>query len=515
MTLAILHSRALVGMSALPVKVEVHLGSGLPSFTVVGLADAEVKESRDRVRAAIQSSGFDFPNGRLTVNLAPADLPKESGRFDLPIALGVLLVSGQIDLPELSRDERASEFVPTLKKYVFAGELSLTGSLVSIRGAIVIALEIARDRQILGLVLPRQSALQAADVPDAKVLAADSLRQVVDFLSGRNTLAAVAPAMHTTDCLVHPCMSDVQGQETARRALEIAATGAHSLLLIGPPGVGKSMLAHRLPGISPAMTQTERMEVTAIASYLDSTSHKVLGRPFRAPHHSASSAAVVGGGKIPKPGEITLAHHGILFLDEIPEFDRRTLEGLREPLEHRKISIARANHKVIYPADFQLVAAMNPCPCGYGGDTSGRCRCTAEQIRRYQGKLSGPLLDRIDMVIWLTRSGTTDLWGQKPEPSNAIRTRVARANQRAMSRQGCRNAQLEGKSFEGACQLDHSAQQLMKQLSARYRLSRRSFVKLQRIARTSADLDDKADISSVHIAEAFRYRVENLACFAS
>ncbi len=515
MTLAILHSRALIGMVALPVKVEVHLGSGLPSFTVVGLADAEVKESRERVRAAIQSSGFDFPNGRLTVNLAPADLPKESGRFDLPIALGVLLVSGQIDLPELSLKKTNEAWVSTLKKYVFAGELSLTGSLVPIRGAIAIAIEVVHDRQILGLVLPRQSALQAAEVPNAKILAADSLKQVVDFLSGHLLLGSVKPATDTHEEGMHPCMSDVQGQETARRALEVAATGSHSILLIGPPGIGKSMLAHRLPGISPRMTQTERMQVTAIASYLDSANAKIHSRPFRAPHHSASSAAVVGGGKMPRPGEITLAHQGILFLDEIPEFDRRTLEALREPLEHRQISIARVNHKVIYPADFQLVAAMNPCPCGYGGDGLGRCRCTAEQIRRYQGKLSGPLLDRIDMVIWLNRSGVPDTDAKKPEPSVVIRSRVDLASRVALDRQGCRNAHLEGQRLEAVCQLDQGAQQLMCELSRRYRLSKRSFVKLQRLARTSADLDNKTDISSVHIAEAFRYRVENLTCFTT
>ena len=514
MTLAVLNSRALVGMVALPVNVEVHLGTGLPSFTVVGLADAEVKESRERVRAAIQSSGFEFPNGRITVNLAPADLPKESGRFDLPIALGVLLISGQIDLPELSVTSSKDNFVSRLSQFVFAGELSLTGALMPIRGAITIAMEVSRHPQIRGLIVPRLSAEHASRALLDKVFAADTLKQVVDFLCDRCELSSIAlKALPNKQHHGRPCMGEVQGQATARRALEVAATGFHSMLLIGPPGVGKSMLANCLPGILPPLLTTEQVEVAAIASYAESTDLNLADRPFRAPHHSASPAAIVGGGRIPQPGEITLAHHGVLFLDEIPEFDRRTLEALREPLENQQISIARANHKITFPANFQLIATMNPCPCGYRGDSGGRCRCSAQDIRRYQAKLSGPLLDRIDIVVWLPSACREQNRQTPAEKSAVIRPRVQCAHARATQRQGVANARLTGTSLNRYCILDTAAQALIQMLTLRYRLSNRSVARLQRVARTCADLDAATEISTVHLAEAFKYRIENLSHF--
>lgn len=384
MALAVLHSRALAGMDAPEVAVEVHLANGLPSFTIVGLPEAEVKESKDRVRAALQTAQFEFPARRITVNLAPADLPKESGRYDLPIALGILAASGQIPTKHLDR-------------YEIAGELALTGALRGVRGSLAMMLQARESGR--AFILPQDSAQEAALVKGASVLPASSLLQVCAHLAGQESLPALEAAIPTR-LMAYADLAEVKGQRQAKRVLEIAAAGGHSVLLSGPPGTGKSMLAARLIGLLPEMTEEEALESAALQSLTRDFAAEEWGRrPYRAPHHTASGVALVGGGANPKPGEISLAHHGVLFLDELPEFDRKVLEVLREPLESGHISISRAARQADYPARFQLVAAMNPCPCGYLGHYNGRCRCTPDQLQRYRGRISGPLLDRIDLHV--------------------------------------------------------------------------------------------------------------------
>jgi len=384
MAVAVLHSRALSGFDAPPVTVEVHLAGGLPAFHLVGLPDTEVKESRDRVRAALQNAQFDFPARRVTVNLAPADLPKDSGRFDLPIALGVLAATGQIPATQLAGHE-------------FAGELALTGDLRSVRGALAMTLKAHRDGR--AFVLPEASAREAAWVRDAMVYGAPSLLAVCAHLTGRQALVrCVAAAAPQSSAL--PDLCEVRGQALAKRALEVAAAGSHSLLMLGPPGTGKSMLAQRLPGLLPPLDEDEALISAAIHSLTNAfRPAQWRCRPYRAPHHTASAVALVGGGSDPRPGEISLAHHGVLFLDELPEWDRRVLEVLREPLESGEIHISRAARQAVFPSRFQFVAAMNPCPCGYLGHSSGKCHCTPDQIARYRARISGPLLDRIDLQI--------------------------------------------------------------------------------------------------------------------
>ncbi len=534
MSLAVLLSRSLVGMDAPVVRVETHLAPGLPAFTMVGLADAEVRESRERVRAAIHSSGFDFPAGRLTVNLSPADLPKESGRFDLPIALGVLLASGQIDLPQSgalggtrkgspnlspnaspsSRPNASSNGTlpadtPTLGSWVLAGELSLTGVLVPVGGAVAIALAVARSQPGATLVLPAESAAQAARVPGVRVLAARSLAEVVLHLRGQSSLVQAVACPAAAPAVAMPCLSDVRGQLVARRALEIAAAGCHSLLMTGTPGVGKSMLAKRLPGILPPLTQDEALEVAAIAAFACAREVPWRTRPFRAPHHSASMPAVIGGGARPRPGEVTLAHRGVLFLDEIPEFNRQVLEGLREPLENRSVSIARALMRVEFPADFQLVGAMNPCPCGWFGHPQRHCRCSREMIEAYQGRLSGPLMDRIDLVVTIPDTDRDILDLPPGEHSDAVRERVVQARARQIARQGGLNSAMPPGSIESHCALDGAGRALLTQLIARYRLSARSIHRSLRVARTCADLADSGAVGVVHLAEAFQYRARS------
>ncbi len=511
MSLAVLMSRSLVGLDAPIVRVETHLSSGLPSFVIVGLADAEVRESRERVRAAIQSSGYTFPSGRLTVNLSPADLPKESGRFDLPIALGVLLVSGQINLPAFSFRSDSALCLPELSQWVVAGELSLSGLLVPIAGAISIALAVARNQPDANLVLPLGSAIQAARVPGISVLAAGSLQEVVLHLTGEKMLER--PPTPPDQRLVHAteCLSDVRGQDMARRALEVAAAGKHSLLLTGTPGVGKSMLAKRLPGILPPMTPAECLEVASILAFNGQKEFAWGVRPFRSPHHTASPVAVIGGGAKPRPGEVTLAHRGVLFLDELPEFDRRVLEALREPLESKEVSIARARFKIDFPADFQLIAAMNPCPCGWIGHVVKKCSCRIEQIQRYQGRLSGPLIDRIDLAVTIGESDVNWIELASGESSAAVRARVVRARAAQMDRQQCSNAQLSATRLDNNCLMSTSARQLLAKVVHLERLSARSIQKLRRVARTCADLSGAELIQADHVAEAFQYRLRSLA----
>ena len=492
MSLALIQTRALDGLQAPPVTVEVHVANGLPAFSLVGLADAEVREARDRVRAALLSSGFEFPARRITVNLAPADLPKDSGRFDLPIALGLLAASGQLPARKLH-------------DYEFAGELSLTGGLRPVRGALALAL--ASQNAGRTLILPMASGAEAALADGAVIRVAETLREVCAHLMGDDLLLSPTKPDLSHRAL-YPDLADVKGQAQAKRALEIAASGGHALLLLGPPGTGKSMLASRLPGVLPALSKEAALQSAGILSLAGIFNPERFGeRPFRAPHHSASPAAVIGGGSQALPGEISLASGGVLFLDELPEFDRRVLESLREPLETGEVHIARANKRATYPAAFQLIAAMNPCPCGYQGHPTRACRCTPEQIQRYRNRLSGPLLDRIDLCIEVPALSSADLAETAPGESSAtVRTRVMAAANLAIQRQGCINARLEGKALEAHAAPDAPGQALLSQAVARLGLSARAYHRLLRVARTIADLAGSEQIGTAHIAEAIQFR---------
>ncbi|MDH4191318.1 MAG: YifB family Mg chelatase-like AAA ATPase [Betaproteobacteria bacterium] len=493
MALAVVASRTLAGIEAPEVIVEVHLGTGLPAFTIVGLPETEVREARDRVRAALNHGQFEFPARRITVNLAPADLPKGSSGFDLPIALGILAASGQLPRKALEGQE-------------FAGELSLTGELRPVRGAFALALGAQKGSR--AIVLPAQNAVQAALAPRARVLPARTLLEVCAHLLGNARLEEYV-AQGTLRVPGYPDLRDVKGQSQAKRALEVAAAGGHSLLLIGPPGTGKSMLAERFAGILPPMSESEALESAAIHSASNAGFDPANWghRPYRAPHHSASSAALIGGGNPPRPGEVSLAHRGVLFLDELPEFQRSVLEALRIPLEVGSLSIARAARQAQFPARFQLVAAMNPCPCGWLGHPSGKCRCGPDAIARYRSKISGPLADRIDIKIEVTAPRESELSATVAgEPSEAVRARTIAARTGQQSRQGKPNALLEAREIERHCPLGAEAQQLLRHAFARLDLSARAYHRVLRVARSIADLAGAAIIDTGHIAEAIQYR---------
>jgi len=505
MSLAVVRSRAPAAGRAPEVTVEVHLANGLPSFGIVGLPDLEVRESRERVRAALQNCGFDFPVRRITVNLAPADLPKESGRFDLPIALGILAASGQIPPTSLADRE-------------FAGELSLTGAVRPMRGAFAMACGTARGHaganRMPELYLPAENAAEAALAPGVAVFGASGLRELCAHLAGADDarLAPVAaPEPLPATAAPPPDMADVIGQRGARRALEVAAAGGHHVLMIGPPGAGKSMLAARLPGLLPLMTDEEALSSAALlsASAVGFSPQQWRQRPFRAPHHSSSAAALIGGRNPPQPGEITLAHLGVLFLDELPEFDRHVLETLREPLEAGSITISRAAWQTDFPAACQLVAATNPCPCGWRGDPSGRCRCTPDAAARYLRKLSGPLLDRIDIQIELPALPPAELAaraGGRGEPSAAIAARVKSARERQIARQRKTNRELSGRETDDVCRLDTAGETLLREAGERFRWSARAHYRVLKVARTIADLADAPMPEVSHVAEAVQYR---------
>ena len=493
MSFAKIFTRGLLGLHAPLIEVEVHVSQGLPSLTIVGLAEAAVRESKDRVRSAIINSGFQFPTKRLTINLAPADLPKDGSRLDLPIALGILIASGQI--PENATDNLE-----------FIGELALDGQLRSVTGILSIA--IACQQSGHQLILPKQNAQEASQLPQFEVFAAQHLKDVCEHLSKQQPIPQYQVQIPIAVDQYQCDLADVKGQLRPRRALEIAAAGGHSLLFKGPPGTGKTLLASRLASILPPLNMQENLEVARIYSVAN-TVHTFGQRPFRAPHHTASAIALVGGGSHPKPGEITLAHLGVLFLDELPEFDRKVLEVLRQPLESKEIVISRASRQMTFPANFQLIAAMNPCPCGYAFNQDLRCQCSADAIKRYQNRISGPLLDRIDLHLDVPPLQATELQDTTPvENSQTVRERVIQAYQRQIQRQNCLNHALSPKQLEQYVVLDPQAQKIIEMAQQRLNLSARAYHRVLRVARSIADLSEHSEIQTQHLTEALSYRAQ-------